>query len=284
MSPRATTTSSAVVRTVSSVPRTPTAVVTPPAVIRLNATGGTRVFGPASPPPPVRCTWPSTRPGITRRPSRSTSSTPRPAGSAGRAPPTHTTRSSATRRCARPRGVGSYSSQLESRVSTGVMASAQPKSSHRPRQPLRRVGQVAGAGRDLLGRRVELLRRRGDLLGGGRVVFRPRRHLAHAARDALDQSAHLARGRRDAAGPLVVRLGLAGAVAQAGSRRVGRILCREPAPAQPDEPLARGLHPLKHDLHRLAGRPGRPRRLSSQLAHFLGDHAEALALLAGPRG
>ena len=46
MSPRATVTSSAVVRTVSSVPSTPTAVVTPPSVSRLSATGGTRVCGP----------------------------------------------------------------------------------------------------------------------------------------------------------------------------------------------------------------------------------------------
>ena len=37
MSPRATVTSSAVVRTVSSVPSTPTAVVTPPSVSRLSA-------------------------------------------------------------------------------------------------------------------------------------------------------------------------------------------------------------------------------------------------------
>ena len=73
--PRATVTSSAVVRTVSSVPSTPTAVVTPPAVSRLSASGGTRVCGPASPPPPVRCTCPSIRPGMTRRPATSTSST-----------------------------------------------------------------------------------------------------------------------------------------------------------------------------------------------------------------
>ncbi len=45
MSPRATVTSSPVVRTVSSVPSTPTAVVTPPSVSRLSATGGTRRLG-----------------------------------------------------------------------------------------------------------------------------------------------------------------------------------------------------------------------------------------------
>ena len=33
--------------------------------------GGTRVLNPASPPPPVTCTWPSMRPGISRSPARS---------------------------------------------------------------------------------------------------------------------------------------------------------------------------------------------------------------------
>ncbi len=44
--PRAAVTSSAGVRTTSSVPSTPTAVVTPPAVSRLRPRGGTRVCGP----------------------------------------------------------------------------------------------------------------------------------------------------------------------------------------------------------------------------------------------
>ncbi len=66
----------------------------------------------------------------------------------------------------------------------------QAKSSHRPRQPLRGIREVVGAGRDLLRRRVELLRCRGDLLGRGRIVLGARRHLAHPPRDPLDEPPH----------------------------------------------------------------------------------------------
>jgi hypothetical protein len=79
-SPRAAATTSAGVRVRSSVPSTPTTVVTPARVNRESGTGGTRVWGPASPPPPVMWAWPSISPGTSVRPRRSTSST----ASAGR--------------------------------------------------------------------------------------------------------------------------------------------------------------------------------------------------------
>ncbi|HSO39800.1 MAG TPA: hypothetical protein VLT33_45045 [Labilithrix sp.] len=53
-------------------PSTPTQLVTPPRVSAVSITGGTRVAGPASPPPPVTWTWASISPGMRRAPSRST--------------------------------------------------------------------------------------------------------------------------------------------------------------------------------------------------------------------
>mmetsp|Transcript_38394 Transcript_38394/g.94369 ORF Transcript_38394/g.94369 Transcript_38394/m.94369 type:complete len:327 (-) Transcript_38394:1638-2618(-) len=47
-----------------SVPSTPTTVVIPPSIISCTLPSGVRDAGPSSPPPPVMCTWQSTKPGV----------------------------------------------------------------------------------------------------------------------------------------------------------------------------------------------------------------------------
>ena len=120
--------------------------------------------------------------------------------------------------------------------------------------------------------------------GRRRVVLGARRHLAHPSGDPLDQPAHLARRGRDPPGPLVVGFGVRRHVA-AGPRPP-----RAPRPAPPCRPgPAAAAAPARSapgpgPLHGLARRGRRPRGLAGQLAHLLGDDAEALAFFAGARG
>src|SRR5687767_10541426 len=64
----------------------------------------------------------------------------------------------------------------------------QPEPPARPGQPLRRIREVVGRRRDLLGARVELLGRGRDLLRRRRVVFGAGRDLAHSPGDAFDEA------------------------------------------------------------------------------------------------
>ena len=120
----------------------PTAAVMPPAVRAVSCSGGTRVWGPASPPPPVRWTWPSISPGMTRRPARSTSSALSAAGIAGSEAAMATIRPPAMSRSCIPRRSGAKTSARRS-SSNDVRGRSGEASCKLPTRPLRREGDGA---------------------------------------------------------------------------------------------------------------------------------------------
>src|SRR3954454_7606306 len=144
-------------------------------------------------------------------------------------------------------------------------------------QLLRRRGDLLRGGARLLGRGGDLLRggrrllgRRDALAHVGLDLLRARRDLLDRRGDLVDARAHVLHGlaeREERRAGLLDRrdavLGLAGAVFDDvdGLRRLGLDLADEPG-----------------------DRAGRRLALLGQLADLLGDHGEAAALLARPRG